>query len=766
MRAIGGEVAAVDAHAADRDAVGFEARRQLHHFARALLGVVGVDQQDDALGPRAREILERGHLVVVHLHERVRHGADDRHAVAFAGEHIGGAGKAGDVAGARRIQSGLGAMRGAQAEIGQDFSRRRQHHARGFRRDQRLEVQNVDEARFHQLRLRQRRGDADQRLVGKAHGAFRDRVHVAGETEGGKIVEQIVAKAPGAFEPIDLGGGEPQRFEIVERVVEAGGEQKAAPRRQPPHEKLEYRLLVLATIQIGLDHVEFVEIGEQGAGRGHLGRGGLEFVGLFEPRWPTIRRNCLTGNTQNDMVSTLNQHYAPAMQERTISLAAGWRLCGFILLLFVAAATLSAARKDVTRGFDEVAHVSYIAHIQRSGKVWPAFEEMRMLDPSNFQFTGAPNYLNHPSPYYALLALIGPKLEGHPQAIIIYRLLNVALAGIGLAALLAIGLAGGFSRITLYAYVVPLACIPVLVSLAGSVNNDNAAFAGGAIAMLAAWKLLATGGRAWLLAMLGGVVIASWAKLTGLLLIGGMAGGVLAWLLWRGRIRLHLLVPIAIAALIATAPYIALTAQYGNPTPDTAGQIAMLREGAHAAGWDAAARMPPISYVVFFVLTFIAEWMPSLMPRNALNYAALLIPVGAAVCACGGIAMSARRLVRRGEDPLDVVVVASVMAFIVTFVAHGVFSYQRHVEYGWLMDAYPRYYLPLAALIPLAGSVFTGCHPATARAQLAGRLPHRRSDRFPVIGYAARIAIRPAQNGSLGWDRTSDISINSRTLYR
>src|SRR5579864_878595 len=122
-----------------------------------------------------------------------------------------------------------------------------------------------------------------------------------------------------------------------------------------------------------------------------MGRGGLAFVGLFEPRSPTIRRNCLTGNTQNDMVSTLNQHYAPAMYERTISLAAGWRLCGFILLLFVAAATLSAARKDVTRGFDEVAHVSYIADIQRSGQMWPAFEEMRMLDPSSFQFTGAAN---------------------------------------------------------------------------------------------------------------------------------------------------------------------------------------------------------------------------------------------------------------------------------------------------------------------------------------------------------------------------------------
>ena len=30
------------------------------------------------------------------------------------------------------------------------------------------------------------------------------------------------------------------------------------------------------------------------------------------------------------------------------------------------------------------------------------------------------------------------------------------------------------------------------------------------------------------------------------------------------------------------------------------------------------------------------------------------------------------------------------------------YSYRRHVATGFLMEAYPRYYLPLAAIIPLA----------------------------------------------------------------
>ena len=86
-----------------------------------------------------------------------------------------------------------------------------------------------------------------------------------------QIVEQVVAEAAGAFEPIDLGGGERKRLQIIERVLEPGGEQEAAPRRQPAHEEFEHRLLVLAPIQIGLDHVEFVEVGGEGTGRGHHG---------------------------------------------------------------------------------------------------------------------------------------------------------------------------------------------------------------------------------------------------------------------------------------------------------------------------------------------------------------------------------------------------------------------------------------------------------------------------------------------------------------
>jgi hypothetical protein len=406
-------------------------------------------------------------------------------------------------------------------------------------------------------------------------------------------------------------------------------------------------------------------------------------------------------------------------QERAGSASTNLRICIVVLLLFIVAAATSAMRKDITQGFDEVAHASYVADLQRSGEIWPAFAAMRMLDPSTFRFTRETNYLNHPSAYYLLLARLGPSLEGHPAAILVHRLFDVTLAAIGLAALMAIGLVAGLPRATFYAYIVPIAAIPVLVSVAGAVNNDNAAFAGGALATLAVFQLLTTGRRAWLLAALGGVIVASWAKFTGLLLSGGMVAGVLLWLLWHKRLPARWIAPIAIAALLASAPYVVLFAQYGSPTPMTPGELTMIERDAHAVGWDSAARLPPASYAAHFVTEFVLEWMPTLKPRSAMNYAALAIPIAAALCALAGISLAVRRIASGTASPLDVLISAGAVAFAATFVLHGIFSYNLHREFGWLTNAYPRYYLPLAALFPLAGlSLLTAIKQPPVRAVL------------------------------------------------
>ncbi len=406
--------------------------------------------------------------------------------------------------------------------------------------------------------------------------------------------------------------------------------------------------------------------------------------------------------------------------------AAGNLLAAAIIIaLFAAAAVVSAQRKDITKGFDEVAHASYVAHVQHTGSAWPALDDMRLLDPRTFRFTDRANYLNHPPIYYDLLAVVGPKLEGHPRALLADRLIDVAIAACGLAALLGLGLGGRFPREQFYAYAVPLACIPVLVPIAGAVNNDDLAFLGGALTLLGLWQCLCTGRDRWLALALCGIVAAGWAKLTGLLLTAPTVAGVMAYLVWRGRLPRPWSWAVALLAVAALAavPYLYFTLHYGSPTPETPAQIALIENGARAAGWTDLPRKSFPGYLGYFIVAFIVDWMPALSARGIFNYAMLVIPAAALVCALAGTALSLRRLRHGKEAPLDVVVACGALAIVTTFAIHVTYSYGRYVATGWLLDAYPRYYLPLIAIVPLAGlSLATAIESARWRNALLGFL--------------------------------------------
>jgi len=394
-----------------------------------------------------------------------------------------------------------------------------------------------------------------------------------------------------------------------------------------------------------------------------------------------------------------------------------------ILALFILSAAISAQRKDITQGFDEVAHLSYVAHLQSTGVAWPALETMRLIDPQSFRFTGEANYLNHPPPFYWLLAKLGPTIEGHPGAQLAHRFINLLLVAMGVGALLAIGFAAGLSREQFYAYAFPIVFIPVLAPLAGAVNNDNLAFAGGALTTFAAWQVTATGRKTWFALALLGMIAAAWAKLTGLLLSAGLITTVCLYLIWRGRLPWGCLVVLAIGLGIAALPYIAFMTQYGSPVPNTPAQVALLEDGARIAGWADLPRKSFPAYVAHFVGMFIADWMPTLATRHAFHYAMLAVPVATLLCALAGFLVALNRVVSRRETALDVVVIGGALTIATTFAIHIGYSYPRHVATGFLMEAYPRYYLPLAAIIPLATlPVLTAIEQPRGRAALTGFL--------------------------------------------
>ena len=56
--------------------------------------------------------------------------------------------------------------------------------------------------------------------------------------------------------------GEPQRVEVIQRLLEPGSDEEATARRQVAEEKFKYSGFRLSMVQIGLDHVDLVEVGQ------------------------------------------------------------------------------------------------------------------------------------------------------------------------------------------------------------------------------------------------------------------------------------------------------------------------------------------------------------------------------------------------------------------------------------------------------------------------------------------------------------------------
>jgi hypothetical protein len=64
-------------------------------------------------------------------------------------------------------------------------------------------------------------------------------------------------------QPRDIVGGETQVFQVIQGLLQSRRDQKSAARRQGAAEQFEHGRAGIAMIQIGLDHIELVEVGEQ-----------------------------------------------------------------------------------------------------------------------------------------------------------------------------------------------------------------------------------------------------------------------------------------------------------------------------------------------------------------------------------------------------------------------------------------------------------------------------------------------------------------------
>ena len=145
---------------------------------------------------------------------------------------------------------------------------------------------------------------------------------------------------------------------------------------------------------------------------------------------------------------------------------------------------------------------AYPAHRQTPGRRWKrcgSWIRKRSSSPTS------PIILNHPPIFYALLAALGPKLEGHPQAImrIVCLMSHSSPSALPRCSDRA---HPQFSRLEFYAYAIPLALHSNPGAARRRGHQRQSRLSRRRAGDARAWQLVATGRGLWLACALVGVV--------------------------------------------------------------------------------------------------------------------------------------------------------------------------------------------------------------------------------------------------------------------
>ncbi|GBD10337.1 hypothetical protein HRbin22_02605 [Candidatus Thermoflexus japonica] len=265
LAAQGEQIPAVQADADQAPAFLFHLQRHSRRPPGPFQGVVGVDQEDRALGEGLGEGPE-GFLLAGEGHdERVGHGSGDRDPIELAGEDIAGGLESDHISATGHLQAGIDPMGPAQGEIHHPPPPRRDDAAGGLGGDHRLKVNLIDHIGLGDLGLDDRRGDLQDGLIGEHQRPFRNRPHLPGEAEGRQVIQEGAGEDPGGLQ---VGQGLRREAEILQKtkhVFQPGGHQESAFRGEIAHEQAERGLTRDAMGPVGLGHGQLIKVRDQDA---------------------------------------------------------------------------------------------------------------------------------------------------------------------------------------------------------------------------------------------------------------------------------------------------------------------------------------------------------------------------------------------------------------------------------------------------------------------------------------------------------------------
>ena len=217
---------------------------------------------------RGREGRQGDRLALMRLDIAVRHRAADGHAEAPPSRDVGGSGDPGNVGGARRVRAGRRALCVPCTKVDNRRAIGGNRQAVCGRCGHRLVMDGAEQIRLHDLGLRQRGRDVDDRLVPENWRPFRHGSHLAAESETFQPVQEIPGKAVQRGQVFQVGRGDGQPLQVFQRRFQPAGDQQVAVRRQAAAEQVECRGFGQAVFPVGLHHAQLIHVGQQRVGGG------------------------------------------------------------------------------------------------------------------------------------------------------------------------------------------------------------------------------------------------------------------------------------------------------------------------------------------------------------------------------------------------------------------------------------------------------------------------------------------------------------------
>src|SRR6266403_4442105 len=235
--------------------------------AHAIDRVIGVHQEHAIVGQCSCISFKRLPLAFEKHDPTVRLRSAGRNPVVLARLQIRRAGTAADVGRTGSRQTAINSLGATQTKFDYRVIFSSKTDACRLRRNETLEIQDVEQSRFQELALDDGAANPDERFIRENQRSFRNRINVASQSQTAQVIEKagikqrlaIVSVLRGKI--IYLSFGEIKRAQKVDRRREPARERESTTKRVLTKSDVERRLVITHTgFPIAARHSDLIKV--------------------------------------------------------------------------------------------------------------------------------------------------------------------------------------------------------------------------------------------------------------------------------------------------------------------------------------------------------------------------------------------------------------------------------------------------------------------------------------------------------------------------